>query len=122
MITKETRKKIRTRIHERIRKKISGTSERPRLSIFKSHQNIYAQIIDDSKGITLAATSSLDAEVKKDLSSGGNTEAAKKVGADIANKAKAKGITDVVFDRGGYIYHGKVKALADSARENGLNF
>ena len=116
MITKETRKKIRTRIHERIRKKISGTSERPR------HQNIYAQIIDDSKGITLAATSSLDAEVKKDLSSGGNTEAAKKVGADIANKAKAKGINDVVFDRGGYIYHGKVKALADSARENGLNF
>jgi large subunit ribosomal protein L18 len=119
---KDSRRVVKDRIHTRIRKKISGNEERPRLSVFKSNQNIYAQIIDDVKGITLTATSSLDAEVKKDLKSGGNIEAAQKVGADIATKAKAKGITKVVYDRGGFNYHGKIKALADAARENGLDF
>lgn len=122
MITKENKKIIRQRIHTRIRKKLSGTSERPRLCVFKSNKNIYAQIIDDTKGITLVASSSLDVELRKDIENGGNLGAAQKVGMDIAVKAKAKGIVDVVYDRGGYLYHGKVKALADAARENGLNF
>jgi large subunit ribosomal protein L18 len=122
MITKENKKVIRQRIHTRIRKKLSGTSERPRLCVFKSNKNIYAQIIDDTKGITLVASSSLDAELRKSIESGGNLDAAQQVGMDIAVKAKAKGIVDVVYDRGGYLYHGKVKALADAARENGLNF
>lgn len=122
MITKENKKVIRQRIHTRIRKKLSGTSERPRLCVFKSNKNIYAQIIDDTKGITLVASSSLDVELRKSIQSGGNLDAAQQVGMDIAVKAKAKGIVDVVYDRGGYLYHGKVKALADAARENGLNF
>lgn len=122
MITKENKKVIRQRIHTRIRKKLSGTSERPRLCVFKSNKNIYAQIIDDTKGITLVASSSLDVELRKSLEKGGNLDAAQQVGMDIAVKAKAKGIVDVVYDRGGYLYHGKVKALADAARENGLNF
>lgn len=122
MITKENKKIIRQRIHTRIRKKLSGTSERPRLCVFKSNKNIYAQIIDDTKGITLVSSSSLDVELRKDIENGGNLVAAQKVGMDIAVKAKAKGIVDVVYDRGGYLYHGKVKALADAARENGLNF
>ena len=119
---KDSRRVVKDRIHTRIRKKISGNEERPRLAVFKSNQNIYAQIIDDVKGITLTATSTLDAGVKKDLKSGGNIEAAQKVGADIALKAKAKGITKVVYDRGGFNYHGKIKALAEAARENGLDF
>lgn len=118
----ESKKVVRKRIHERIRKKLSGNTERPRLSVFKSNKNIYAQIIDDTKGVTLAFASTLDSEVKKDLSSGGNLDAAKKVGADIAKKAIEKGITKVVYDRGGFLFHGKIKALADSARENGLDF
>lgn len=118
----ETRTKIRKRVHTRIRKKITGTAERPRLCVFKSSKNIYAQIIDDVSGITLVAASTLEADLKKELKSACNIEAAVKVGADIANKAKAKGISQVVYDRGGYIYHGKIKALADSARENGLDF
>ncbi|MEK7432050.1 MAG: 50S ribosomal protein L18 [Cyanobacteriota bacterium] len=113
---------IRKRIHERIRKKLEGTEQRPRLSVFKSNKNIYAQIIDDSKGITLVASSTVEKAVKEGLSTGGNLDAAKKVGADIAKKAKDKGISLVVYDRGGYLYHGKVKALADAARENGLDF
>jgi len=119
---KDSRRVVKDRIHTRIRKRISGTEERPRLAVFKSNQNIYAQIIDDVKGITLTATSSLDPELKKALEKGGNIEAAQKVGADIAEKAKAKGITKVVYDRGGFNYHGKIKALADAARENGLDF
>lgn len=122
MSSKDSRRVVKDRVHTRIRKKISGTEERPRLAVFKSNQNIYAQIIDDVKGVTLTASSTLDAEVKKDLKTGGNIEAAQKVGADIANKAKAKGISKVVYDRGGFNYHGKIKALADAARENGLDF
>jgi large subunit ribosomal protein L18 len=122
MSNKDSRRVVKDRIHTRIRKRISGTEERPRLAVFKSNQNIYAQIIDDVKGITLTATSSLDPELKKVLEKGGNIEAAQKVGADIAVKAKAKGITKVVYDRGGFNYHGKIKALADAARENGLDF
>lgn len=122
MSKKDSRSVVKDRIHTRIRKKISGTVERPRLAVFKSNQNIYAQIIDDTAGVTLTASSSLDPELKKALEKGGNIEAAQKVGADIAEKAKAKGITKVVYDRGGFIYHGKIKALADAARENGLDF
>jgi large subunit ribosomal protein L18 len=122
MTVKDSRRVVKTRIHTRIRKKISGTQERPRLSIFKSSKNIYAQIIDDTAGVTLSATSTLDSEIKKELKGGGNIEAAQKVGADIAKRAKEKGISKVVYDRGGYLYHGKIKALADAARENGLDF
>jgi large subunit ribosomal protein L18 len=122
MSVKDTRSTVRKRIHTRIRKRITGTTERPRLSIFKSGKHIYAQIIDDTAGVTLTATSSLSPDLKKDLKSGGNIEAAVKVGTDIANKAKEKGITQVVYDRGGYLYHGKIKALADAARESGLDF
>jgi large subunit ribosomal protein L18 len=111
----EARKRIRTRI----RRKVTGTTERPRLAVFRSLKNIYAQVIDDSTGKTIAAASSRD----KDSSvKGANAAAAKAVGALIAKKAKDKGVTRVVFDRGGYLYHGNVKALADAARENGLEF
>lgn len=111
--------KSRLRRHKRVRAKISGTSECPRLNVFRSSQHIYAQIIDDVKGVTLAAASSTE---KGFEGFGGNVEAAKKVGLMIAEKAKAAGITDVVFDRGGYVYHGRVAALAEGAREGGLNF
>ena len=109
----------RVKRHARVRGKISGTPERPRLSVFRSESNIYAQIIDDVAGNTLCAAST----VEKDFEGfGGNVEAAKKVGSKIAERAKAKGIDVVVFDRGGYIYHGRVQALAESAREGGLKF
>ena len=111
--------KSRLRRHKRVRAKISGTSECPRLNVFRSSQHIYAQVIDDVKGVTLAAASSTE---KGFEGFGGNVEAAKKVGLMIAEKAKAAGITDVVFDRGGYVYHGRVAALAEGAREGGLNF
>ncbi len=105
--------------HKRVRAKISGTPERPRLSVFRSEKNIYAQVIDDVAGNTLVSASS----VEKDFEgSGGNKEAAKKVGRLVAERALAKGIEEVVFDRGGYIYHGRVKELADGAREGGLKF
>ena len=105
--------------HKRVRGKISGTPERPRLNLFRSNTNIYAQVIDDVNGVTLCAASSMD----KDFEGfGGNKEAAKKVGSAIAKKAADKGITEVVFDRGGYIYHGRVKELAEAAREGGLKF
>ncbi len=113
---------IRVRIHQRIRKKLSGTPVRPRLAVFRSNKHIYAQIIDDAKGGTLVAASSLDADAKPDIKNGGNVAAAKTVGKLIAQRAKAKGIEAVLFDRGGYIYHGRVKALADAAREAGLKF
>lgn len=111
--------KSRLRRHKRVRAKISGTAECPRLNVFRSSQHIYAQIIDDVKGVTLVAASSTE---KGFEGFGGNIEAAKKVGLAVAEKAKAAGITDVVFDRGGYVYHGRVAALAEGAREGGLNF
>lgn len=108
--------------HRRVRKKVFGTSERPRLNVFRSAKNIYAQLIDDTKGYTIAQTSSLSKEFKEQANSGGNIKAAKLVGALIASIGSSKGIEKVVFDRGGYIYHGRIKALADSARENGFKF
>jgi len=112
----------RLRRHKRVRKKIFGTAERPRLSVYSSLRNIYAQIIDDEKGKTLLASSSLAPEIRNQISYGGNIEAAKLVGKNIALKAKEKGISTVVFDRGGKVYHGRIKALAETAREDGLNF
>lgn len=119
MIKPYNSKAQRLKRHRRVRKNISGTAERPRLNVFRSLNNIYAQIIDDSKSVTLAAASSLDKEFE---GYGGNIEAAKKVGVMIAEKAAAKGIKAVVFDRGGYVYHGRVAALAEGAREGGLEF
>jgi len=111
---------VRHAIHKRIRKKISGTTERPRLAVFRSLNHIYAQIIDDSKGETLAAAATTEPEFRG--KSGGNIEAAKAIGKLIADRAKEKGISRVVFDRGGYIYHGRVLTLAEAAREAGLEF
>ncbi|MFY0674553.1 MAG: 50S ribosomal protein L18 [Bacteroidia bacterium] len=110
----------RTRIKKSIRAKISGTAERPRLCVFRSNKEIYAQLIDDLNGVTLTASSSLDSSNKEGATN--KTEIAAKVGAAIAEKAKGANISNVVFDRNGYLYHGRVKALADAARENGLNF
>ena len=119
MITKTDRKAERIRRHKRVRRKISGTAECPRLCVFRSNSNLYVQVIDDTKGITLAQASTLDKEVKTKPS---NKEAAKEVGALIAKRAIEKNIKTVVFDRWGYIYHGVVKELADAAREGGLEF
>ena len=119
MIQKADKNKDRQKRHLRVRKRVFGTAERPRLNVFRSLAHIYAQIIDDEKGITLAAASSMDKDFE---GKGGNIEAAKKVGASIAKKALDKGIKSVVFDRGGYIYHGRVAALAEAAREGGLEF
>ena len=113
---------VRLRIHERIRKNLSGTEARPRLCVFRSNKHIYAQVVDDAKGTTLTAASTLDAETKAGGKGGGNIAAAKHVGKVVAQRALAKGISAVLFDRGGYIYHGRVKALADAAREAGLKF
>ncbi len=119
MIRKISKNEIRERVHTRIRKKLKGTTERPRLAIFRSVAHIYAQVIDDTKGTTLASASSTE----KDLGEkGGNVAAAKAIGTRVAQRAKEKGIGKVVFDRGGYLYHGRVKALADAAREAGLEF
>src|SRR3989442_10934969 len=119
---KTSSNEVRLRIHERIRKRVLGSPARPRLAVFRSNKHIYAQIIDDSKGATLLAVSSLDTDAKKDVKHGGNVAAAKAVGKLVAERAKAKGIEVVLFDRGGYLYHGRVKALADAAREAGLKF
>ena len=119
MVGKTNRKLERTRRHKRVRAKISGTAERPRLCVFRSNSNLYVQVIDDAKGNTLVSASTLDKEVKTKHA---NKEAAKEVGALIAKKAIEKNITEVVFDRGGYIYHGVVKELAEAAREGGLKF
>ena len=119
MISKTDRKFERNRRHIRVRRKVNGTSECPRLCMYRSNTGIYAQIIDDVKGITLVSASTLDKEVKTKHA---NKEAAKEVGTLIAARAKDKKITDVVFDRSGYVYHGVVKALAEAAREGGLNF
>ncbi|PKM94980.1 MAG: 50S ribosomal protein L18 [Firmicutes bacterium HGW-Firmicutes-1] len=120
MVNKEVRSKVRVKKHRKIRNKIQGTSERPRLCVFRSNSHIYAQIIDDTKGVTLTAASTLDKDFQ--LEKKNDVEAAKAVGTTIAKKAVEKGIGSVVFDRGGYIYHGKVQALADAAREAGLIF
>ena len=118
----KTKEEIRLRIHRRIRKKISGTPERPRLAVFRSQAHIYAQVIDDGTGRTVCSASSLDETLKKDAKRGANVAAAKAVGSLIATRAKEKGVLAVVFDRGGFQYHGRIKALADAAREGGLKF
>jgi large subunit ribosomal protein L18 len=120
MIKKESRNEMRLARHKRIRENLSGTSTAPRLNVFRSNKNIFAQIIDDEARITLVSASSIDKELK--LENGGNIEAATKVGALLAKRAKDKKIKKVTFDRGGYQYHGRVQALADAARENGLEF
>jgi large subunit ribosomal protein L18 len=119
MIHKIEKKEIRNRIHQRIRRKLAGTPERPRLAVFRSVAHIYAQVIDDTAGRTLVAASSVDKGVR---TNGGNVAAAKAIGQLVAERAKEKGIARVVFDRGGYQYHGRVKALADAARAAGLEF
>lgn len=122
MLKKADKNAIRLQRHKRVRRKVSGTTQRPRLCVFRSSNNIYAQIIDDANRVTLTAASSLDAEVKGAVNHGGNKEAAKMVGEMIAKRAIEKGITEVVFDRGGYLYHGRVQVLAEAAREAGLKF
>ncbi|MFO7612618.1 MAG: 50S ribosomal protein L18 [Clostridia bacterium] len=122
MIKKTDKNKLRQKKHMRIRNKISGTPARPRLNVYKSNKNIYAQIIDDMAGVTLVAASSLDTALKNEVPYGGNKNAAKEVGKLIAKRAVEKGIKAIVFDRGGYIYHGRVKELADAARAEGLEF
>ena len=119
MVKKQDSNKARTARHKRVRAKISGTPQRPRLNVFRSTKHIYAQIIDDVNGVTLAAASSLSKDFEGD---GGNVEGDKKVGELVAKHAIEKGITEVVFDRGGYLYHGRVKELAEGAREGGLKF
>jgi large subunit ribosomal protein L18 len=121
MLTKLSKNATRRHVHERIRKKVMGTSERPRLNVYRSLNHIYVQVVDDHKGVTLVSASSAIGK-KGQRKTGGNVASAKDIGKAIAERAKAKGITKVVFDRGGYIYHGRVKALADAAREAGLQF
>src|SRR5271170_5332305 len=118
MISQRNRNEIRQRIHDRIREKVAGTEARPRLNVYRSLNHIYAQVIDDSKGETLASASTLAGKIK----AGGNVAAAKEVGKLVAEQAISKGVKKVVFDRGGYLYHGRIKALADAAREAGLDF
>lgn len=118
-MAKNTKADVRRGVHSRIRKKIAGTAERPRLAVFRSANHIYAQVIDDENGTTLAAAASTEKDLG--LKSGGNIEAASKVGEAIAERATSKGIEQVVFDRGGYLYHGRVKALIEASRKGGLN-
>jgi len=118
----EKRVEARRRVRVRIREKVRGIPGQPRLAVFKSGKHIYAQVIDDASGRTVAAASSVEADLKKEGKVGANVATAKRVGKLVADRAKQKGIARVVFDRGGYIYHGKVKALADAAREGGLEF
>lgn len=122
MLNKVNRNEARLKRHKRVRKKIHGTAQKPRLNVFRSLNHIYVQVIDDDTGVTLAAASTLDKELRGALEKTCNIDAAKKVGELIAKRALEKGIKDVVFDRGGYKYHGRVKALAEAAREAGLNF
>jgi large subunit ribosomal protein L18 len=121
MLTKVSKNTVRRRVHDRIRKKLMGTSERPRLNVYRSLNHLYVQVIDDLGGVTIAAASTAEGE-KAERPTGGNVAAAKSVGKRIAERAKEKGVTKVVFDRGGYLYHGRIKALADAAREAGLQF
>ncbi len=118
MIKNKSRNELRKKRHARVRNKVSGTSECPRLNVFRSNSQIFVQVIDDEKGVTLVSSSSLSLK----LENGGNIEGAKLVGKDIAEKCKAANITKVVFDRGGYLYHGRIEALAEAARSNGLEF
>lgn len=119
---KLTRKESIRRRHSRVRRKVFGTTSRPRLSVFRSNQHIYAQVIDDTRHITLVAASTLEPDLRSEVDFGGNCDASAKVGKLLAERALAKGIHQVVFDRGGNLYHGRVKALADAAREGGLDF
>jgi large subunit ribosomal protein L18 len=124
MINKGSKNQTRGRVHTRIRKKLQGTTERPRLNVYRSTSHLYVQVIDDSKGATLLAANTLEFGEAKEgkRPTGGNVSAAKQLGKTIAERAKQKGINKVVFDRGGYLYHGRIKALADAAREGGLEF
>lgn len=122
MITKSDKNKARLKRHLRVRKKVNGTTARPRLSVYRSSKHIYAQIIDDTNAVTIVAASTADKDLKASIGNGGSVEAAKQVGEAIAKRAKDKGIDSVVFDRGGYLYHGRIQALADAAREAGLVF
>ncbi|CCJ33295.1 50S ribosomal protein L18 [Caloramator australicus] len=122
MFSKPSRNEQRMRRHLRVRKKVFGTAERPRLNVYRSEKHMYAQIINDELGVTLVAASTLDKELRDKIAVGSNKEAAREVGKLIAKRALEKGITKVVFDRGGYIYHGRVKELAEGAREAGLDF
>lgn len=122
MITKASKNSTRKKRHLRMRKKIRGTTERPRLNVFRSSSNIYAQLIDDQKRVTLVSASTLDKELKEVITHGGNKESAKAVGSLFAKRAIEAGYKCVVFDRGGYLYHGRIKELADAAREAGLEF
>ncbi len=123
MISQLDRRASRKRRHERLRKKVAGHSDRPRLAVYRSLHHIYAQVIDDTRGVTLVSASTLDPEVKKNLTgSAGSISGAKVVGTAIAQRALANGLKKVIFDRGGHIYHGRIKALADAAREAGLEF
>ncbi|MFQ5664243.1 MAG: 50S ribosomal protein L18 [Terriglobia bacterium] len=121
-VAKITRVEHRRRIHRRVRQRLAGTEVRPRLSVFRSHKHIYAQIVDDLQGRTRVSASSLDKQVRPQLRYGGNVAAAKVIGRVLSERARQAGITRVVFDRGGYKYHGRIKALADAAREAGLEF
>ena len=122
MVSKKSRQEIRVKKHDRLRNRFSGTAERPRLSVFRSNKNMYAQVIDDAAGKTLVAASTVEKDVKAELSKTNDTEAAAYVGKLVAKRALDAGIKEVVFDRGGFLYHGKIKALADAAREAGLKF
>lgn len=122
MVSKKSRQEIRVKKHRRMRNRLSGTAERPRLSVFRSNNHMYAQIIDDVAGVTLASACTLEKEVKAELEKTNNVDAAAYLGTVIGKRAVEKGIKEVVFDRGGYIYQGKVAALADAAREAGLTF
>jgi len=122
MLTISSKNTNRRHVHKRIRKKVQGTAKRPRLNVYRSLNNIYVQVVDDLQGATLVSANSAEGGEKGQKRTGGNVAAAKEVGKVIAERAKAKGIKKVVFDRGGYIYHGRVKALADAAREAGLEF
>ena len=120
MITKADKNAVRRKRHARVRTRLSGTEARPRLNVFRSNKHIYAQLIDDVNGVTLASASTLDKEINLDSSN--NVDAAVKIGELVAKRAVEKGVKTVIFDRGGYLYHGRIKALADAARENGLEF
>lgn len=122
MITKGDKNKARLKRHLRVRKKINGTAARPRLSVFRSSKHMYAQLIDDVSGVTIVSASTQDKELVEAIGNGGNIDAASKVGELIAKRAQAKGVSQVVFDRGGYLYHGRIQALATAAREAGLEF
>ncbi|RUT27871.1 50S ribosomal protein L18 [Paenibacillus zeisoli] len=122
MITKADKNKARLKRHLRVRKKIQGTAERPRLNVYRSSKHIYAQLIDDVAGVTLVSASTVDKELSANVKNGGSVESARQVGELIAKRAQDKNVKNVVFDRGGYLYHGRIQALADAAREAGLEF